>query len=65
MTRFVRVKHKVTKHEMDIPVQNFDPEKYTKVARYPEVSRPRRPKPNVRLGGKATAPVNTDKEKDK
>lgn len=62
MTRFMRVKHKVTKHEFDIPVQSFDPEKYSRVARYPEASRPRRPKPNVRLGGKRPVPVEIDKE---
>lgn len=63
-THFVRVKDKRTLHEFDIPVQSFDPEKHSKVARYPETTRPRRPKPNIRLGGKRTAPVKTDKEKD-
>lgn len=63
-TRFVRVKHKITGHEFDLPVQSFDHEIHSKVARYPEVTRPRRPKPNIRLGGKRTAPVKTDKEKD-
>jgi hypothetical protein len=62
MTRFIRVKNKTTGHEFDLPVQSFDPEKYSRVARYPEVTRPRRPKPNVRKGGKRTAPVTTDKE---
>lgn len=62
MTRFVRVKDRITKHEFDLPVQSFDPERYTKVARYPETSRPRRPKPSIPTGGRRTAPVNTDKE---
>jgi hypothetical protein len=62
MTRYVRVKNKETGHEFDLPVQNFDPEKFSRVARYPETTRPRRPKPNVRPGGKRIAPVKTDKE---
>lgn len=61
-THYVRVKQKTTGHEFDIPVQSFDPEKFSKVARYPETTRPRRPKPNVRMGGKRIAPVKTDKE---
>ncbi|QMU97844.1 hypothetical protein FVO59_11980 [Microbacterium esteraromaticum] len=64
MTRFVRVKNKTTGHEFDLPSESFDPEKYSKVARYSETTRPRRPKPNVRKGGKRIAPVKTDKEKD-
>ena len=64
MTRFMRVKNKKTGHEFDLPVESFDPEKYSKVGRYPETTRPRRPKPHVRVGGRRNAPVNTDKEKD-
>lgn len=47
MTRYVRVKNKITGHEFDLPTQSFDPKKYEKVARYPETTRPRRAKPNV------------------
>ena len=63
-TRFIRVKNKTTGHEFDLPKQSFDPEVYSRVdsKRYPETTRPRRPKPNVRKGGKRTAPVNIDKE---
>lgn len=60
--RYIRVKNRVTGHEFDLPVQNFDPETYSRVARYPETTRPRRPKLNARVGGKRIAPVKTDKE---
>lgn len=64
--RYVRVKNRVTGHEFDLPIQSFDPEKYTKVdsKRYPETTRPRRPKPNVLRGGRSKnpAPVETEKE---
>lgn len=63
---YVRVKNKATGHEFDLPKQSFDPDRYTKVdaKRYPETTRPRRPKPNVPKGGrsKKTAPVDTEKE---
>lgn len=62
MTLYVRVKNKTTGHEFDLPTQNFDPEVFSKVTRYPETTRPRRPKLNVRVGGKRIAPVKTDKE---
>ncbi|MBT2485812.1 MULTISPECIES: hypothetical protein [unclassified Microbacterium] len=63
-THYMRVKNKATGHEFDIPAQSFDPEKYSKVdpKRYPETTRPRRPKPNVLKAGRKTAPVKTDKE---
>ena len=61
-TRYMRVKNKQTGHEFDLPVQSFDPEKYSKVARYPETTRPRRPKPNIRTGGRRNPPVDTEKE---
>lgn len=63
-TRYIRVKNKETKHEFDLPVQSFDPDKYTRVdsKRYPETTRPRRPKPNIRTGGRRNPPVDTEKE---
>lgn len=61
-THYIRVKNKTTGHEFDLPKQNFDPEKYTRVdqKRYPETTRPRRPKPNII--SRRTAPVDTEKE---
>lgn len=64
--KFIRVKSRATGHEFDIRSESFDADRYTKVdpKRYPETSRPRRPKPNVPKGGrsKKPAPVDTDKE---
>lgn len=48
MARYTRVKDKKTGHEYDVLSHKVDPEKHTRVARYPEVSRPRRSKPNVK-----------------
>lgn len=69
MTRYMRVKTKATGHEFDLPVESFDDSKYDAVKsdRYPETTRPRRPKPNVSKGGgsarrSSTRPVNTEKE---
>lgn len=63
-THYIRVKNKTTKHEFDLPVESFDPEKYSRVdsKRYPPTTRPRRPKPHVPMGGRRTVPVNPDKE---
>ncbi|MGX9346641.1 hypothetical protein [Microbacterium sp. KNMS] len=69
MTRYMRVKNKVTGHEFDLPVESFDDSKYDAVKsdRYPETSRPRRPLPNLSKGGTAArrnaSPVDTEKEK--
>lgn len=66
-THYVRVKNKATGHEFDIPKQSFDPDKHSKVdsKRYPETTRPRRPKPNVLRGKRRNeTPVDTEKEKD-
>ena len=59
MTEYIRVKSKKTGHEFDLPKQSFDETRYTRVdkTRYPETTRPRRPKPSVKLGG--TSPVKT------
>jgi hypothetical protein len=48
-THYIRVRNKVTRHELDLPKQSFNPDKYEKLnsSRYPETTRPRRPKPNV------------------
>lgn len=64
MTRYMRVKNKTTGHEFDLPVENFDETRYTRVKsdRYPETTRPRRPKPNVPKGGRRITPVDTEKE---
>lgn len=51
--RYVRVKDKRTGHQYDVLEQSFDPEKHTKVARFPVVSRPRPPKPYRRKGDTA------------
>ncbi|MBP5800738.1 hypothetical protein J2D78_01440 [Microbacterium maritypicum] len=63
MTRYMRVKNKTTGHEFDLPVEQFDEKKYERVERYPETSRPRRPKPKVAKGGPSTnRPVDEKKE---
>lgn len=65
MTRYVRVKSKVSGHEFDLPVDVFDEEKYVRVskARYPETTRPRRPKLKVNLAeGNRSTPVDSNKE---
>lgn len=63
-THYVRVKSKALGHEFDLPVQQFDPEKYTRVARYPETTRPRRPKPSVAKGGRKSTPRPVEEEKE-
>lgn len=63
--RYWRVKSKNTGNEFDLPVEQFDETKYSRVskARYPETTRPRRPKIKVNLAeGRRTTPVNTEKE---
>jgi hypothetical protein len=65
MTRYMRVKSKSEGHEFDLPVESFDSSKYERVdkARYPETSRPRRPKLKVNLAeGRRSAPVDSNKE---
>lgn len=63
MTRYMRVKNKTTGHEFDLPVEQFDDKKYDRVERYPETTRPRRPKPKVAKGGQTTnRPVDNKKE---
>lgn len=65
MTRYVRVKSKATGHEFDLPVEQFDEDKYFRVSktRYPETTRPRRPKIKVNLAeGRRTHPVDSEKE---
>lgn len=65
MTRYLRVKSKATGHEFDLPVEQFDENKYSRVnkARYPETTRPRRPKFKVNLaGGNRSTPVVSEKE---
>lgn len=62
MTRYVRIKNKTTGHEYDIPEVQFDPDKHSKVARYPSTTRPRRPKLRVSKGGGPATTVPTDKE---
>lgn len=62
--RYMRVKNKVTGHEFDLPVQSFDPEKYSRVDKklYPETTRPRASKPNVLKSARKPNPVDTEKE---
>ncbi len=65
MTRYMRVKSKSEGHEFDLPVESFDETKYQRVdkARYPETTRPRRPKLKVNLAeGRRTTPVDSKKE---
>lgn len=65
MTRYMRVKSKSGGHEFDLPVEQFDDTKYQRVdkARYPETTRPRRPKLKVNLAeGSRTTPVDSKKE---
>jgi len=65
MTRYMRVKSKATGSEFDLPVEMFDEDKYSRVSktRYPETSRPRRPKIKVNLAeGRPTTPVDSEKE---
>lgn len=52
MPKYTRVKDKATGHEYDVLSHRVDPEKHTRVdpRRYPEVSRPRPAKPNVKAG---------------
>ena len=57
MTRFIRVKNKVTRHELDIAVESFDPEKYVRLTRFPESSRPRPPKPHIGISEKVSRRV--------
>lgn len=61
MTRYMRVKSKSEGHEFDLPVESFDDTKYQRVdkARYPETTRPRRPKLKVNL-----APAKANKNPD-
>lgn len=64
-THYIRVKSKTTGHEFDLPVQQFDDNKYSRVnkARYPETTRPRRPKLRVNLAeGNRNRPVDSEKE---
>ena len=64
-THYMRVKSKVTGHEFDLPVGRFDESKYTRVnrTRYPETTRPRRPKIRVNLAeGNRIRPVETEVE---
>ncbi|MDQ7877371.1 hypothetical protein Q9R08_05205 [Microbacterium sp. QXD-8] len=58
--RYTRVKDKATGHEYDVLAHKFNPEKHTRVDRkhYPDVSRPRPAKPNVK--GKRSAAANAD-----
>lgn len=48
--RYTRVKDKATGHEYDILTHQFDPDLHTRVSKkhYPDVSRPRPAKPNVK-----------------
>lgn len=66
MTRYMRVKSKATGHEFDLLVEQFDESKYERVnkSRYPETSRPRRPKLRVNLaeGNRTKTPVDSKKE---
>lgn len=62
--RYMRVKNKAG-HEYDLPVDQFDETKHSRVskARYPETTRPRRPKLKVNLTeGRHITPVKTEKE---
>lgn len=51
--RYVRVKDKRTGHQYDVLEQLFDPDKHSRVSRYPVVSRPRPAKPHRRKGSSA------------
>lgn len=65
MTRYMRVKSKAEGHEFDLPVESFDETKYQRVdkTRYPETTRPRRPKLKVNLAeGRRSTPVDSKKE---
>lgn len=66
MTRYMRVKSKSEGHEFDLPVDQFDETKYARVdkTRYPETTRPRRPKLKVSLaeGRRTKTPVDSKKE---
>lgn len=58
--KYTRVKDKVTGHEYDVLAHKFDPEKHQRVndkKNYPDVSRPRPAKPNVK--GKRRAASNS------
>lgn len=50
VTKYTRVKDKATGHEYDVLAHKVDPKKHEplKSDRYPDVSRPREPKPNVK-----------------
>lgn len=50
MPTYTRVKDKATGHEYDVLVGQFNPDKHARVSksRYPDVSRPRPAKPNVK-----------------
>lgn len=63
--RYVRVKSKLTGNEFDLPVERFNETDYSRVSktRYPETTRPRRPKIKVNLAeGRRTTPVKKEKE---
>lgn len=62
MTVYTRIKDKRSGHEYDIPAVQFDPEKHSRVSRYPDSTRPRRPKLRVSKGGGPATTVPTDKE---
>jgi hypothetical protein len=51
---FVRVKSLTTGHHFDVHRSRFDPEKHSLVKRYPDASRPRRPK--FRINYRTSAP---------
>lgn len=55
MPKYTRVKDKATGHEYDVLSHKVNPEKHDRVdvKRYPEVSRPRPAKPNVKARRKA------------
>lgn len=57
--KYTRVKDKATGHEYDVLSHKVNDEKHTRVdpKRYPEVSRPRPAKPNV----KSTRPAKSEK----
>lgn len=50
MPKYTRVKDKATGHEYDVLVDRVNPDKHTRVNKslYPDVSRPRPAKPNVK-----------------
>jgi len=56
--KYKRVKDKVTGHQYDVLSHKVNPEKHEVLDRYPEVSRPRPAKPNVK--GKRTASEGED-----